>query len=76
MKLAVLLQLCSAFPVPGTKQGSVHVFVDVATLTCVDSALLHLEATEAKMQHRGSSEQLLSERDLEKSWLQRVLGRK
>lgn len=53
-----------------------HVYVDVATLTCMDSPLLHLEAAEAKMQHRGSSEQLLSERDLEKSWLQRVLGRK
>lgn len=52
-----------------------HVYVDVATLRCMDSPLLYLEATEAKKQHRGSSEQLLSERDLEKSWLPRILGR-
>lgn len=54
-----------------------HVYVDVASLTCMNFTLLYLEATEAKRQHRSSSEQLFSEvRDLEKTWLQRVLGRK
>lgn len=77
VELAVLLQLCSAFPVPGTQSRSLHAYVDVATLTCTNSPLLYLEATKAKKQHRSSSEQLLSEvRDLKKSWLQRVLGRK
>lgn len=50
-----------------TKQGSVHVYVDVATLTCMNSPLLHLEASEAKKQQRSSSEQLLEGKDLEKS---------
>lgn len=38
-----------------------HVHVDVAVLTCMDSPLLYLEAAEAKRQHRNSSEQLLTE---------------
>lgn len=51
-----------------TKQGSVHVCVDVAILTCMNAPLLYLEATEAKRQSRSSSEQFLSEvRDLEKT---------
>lgn len=50
-----------------TKQQSVHVCVGVAILTCMDSPLFYLEATEAKRQHRNSSEQLLTEvRDLVK----------
>lgn len=57
VKLAViLLQLCSALPLPSTESRSVcMVYVNVAILTYIDSPLLYVMATEAKRQCRVSS---------------------